>query len=196
MWAASLNALGQSPVQGSEDKNAPIDAAEDTSGYQRPSGKERRDRYIKSIVGPKSLAMTVLGAGYSTARNDPKEWGGQWEGFGKRVASGLGKKAIKNSTMFGLDEALRYDSKFYPSRDRSFSSRIGNALISPLTARNERGRRVIGIPRIVGTYTSNIVAAETWYPSRYSYKDGLRSGTISLGMNAAYNLIKEFVRRK
>ena len=98
--------------------------------------------------------------------------------------------------MYGLDEALKYDSKFYRSRDRSLSSRIGNALISPVTARNKRGKRVIGLPRILGTYTSNVVAAETWYPSRYTYKDGLRSGTISLGMNAAFNLAKEFVRKK
>ena len=196
MSAATLNAFGQTDAKEADGSTPVADTTQADTEYERPDAAERRRRYIKSMVGPTSLAMTVAGAGYSTARNSPREWGGTWEGFGKRVASSFGKKVIKNSTMYGLDEALKYDSKFYRSRDRSLSSRIGNALISPVTARNKRGKRVIGLPRILGTYTSNVVAAETWYPSRYTYKDGLRSGTISLGMNAAFNLVKEFVRKK
>lgn len=195
IFAGSLMVQGQAVVEPADDVTPPTVPAQNVNGYVRPSGDERRKSFIKSIVGPTSLGMTVVGAGYATARNSPREWGGGWPGFGKRVASSLGKKAIKNSAMYGLDEALKYDSKFYRSRDRSFSARIGNALISPVTARNARGKRVVGIPRIVGTYTSNIIAAETWYPARYTYKDGLRSGTISLGINAAVNLIKEFVRK-
>ncbi len=71
-----------------------------------------------------------------------------------------------------------------------------NALLSPVTARDKNGKRVVGIPRIVGTYTGSIIAAETWYPARYDYKDGLKSGTYSLGMNAVFDLIKEFVWKK
>jgi hypothetical protein len=190
----------KSPVSGiraksdsDTDRLFPIPAQ---NGYVRPDGKTRFRRYVKSMFGPMALGKRVVTAGWSTWRNSPEEWGDTWEGFGKRFASSTGKSVIRNTTMYGIDEALKYDSRFYRSKNKSFGARLGNALISPVTARNERGKRVIGIGRIVGTYTSSIVAAETWYPSRYDYKDGLKSGTMSFATSAAFNLIKEFIWKK
>ena len=148
------------------------------------------------MVGPFTLARQVAGAGISTARNSPEEWGGQWEGFGKRLASNFGKNVIKQSTIYGLDEALKLDSGYYRATGKSTGAKIRNALISPVTARTPNGKRTIGIPRLVGTYTGNIIARETWYPDRYDWNDGVRSGTISLGIGAAFNLFKEFVWKK
>jgi hypothetical protein len=150
---------------------------------------------VNSTVGPFALARQVAGAGIATWRNSPEEWGGQWEGFGKRVASNFGKNVIKQTAIYGLDSALKLDSHYYRSK-KGAGSKIKNALLSPITARNSRGKRVIGVPRLVGTYTGSIVAAEAWYPDRYDWKDGVRSGTISLGIGAAYNLFKEFVWKK
>jgi hypothetical protein len=177
-----------------EDKSA--NQIQTTNGYVRPTARQRFKRYAKSMFGPYALGSNVVKAGYSTATNSPEEWGGTWEGFGRRFASGMGKSVIKNTTMYGLDEGFKLDSHFYRSQKRDTKSKIKNALISPFTARNRNGKRVIGFPRIAGTYTAGIVAAETWYPSRYDYKNGLRSGTISLGFNAAVNLFKEFVWKK
>ncbi|HMJ09400.1 MAG TPA: hypothetical protein VK468_10370 [Pyrinomonadaceae bacterium] len=166
------------------------------STYVRPNAKTRTKRYINGIIGPFALARQVAGAGISTWRNSPEEWGDRWEGFGRRVASNFGKNVIKQTTIYGLDEALKYDSHFYRSKSKSVGARVTNALISPVTARDKNGKRVIGIPRLAGTYTANIVAYETWFPARYSWKDGLKSGTISLGFNAAFNLVKEFIWKK
>lgn len=164
--------------------------------YVRPDAKTREKRYLSSIFGPVSVGKNVALAGLNTWKNSPEEWGPTWEGFGRRVASNFGQSIIKNSIQFGLDEALKVDSHFYRSKDKSVGARVGNALISPVTARTESGRRTIGVPRIVGTYASAIIARETWYPDRYSWKDGVKSGTISLGFNAGFNLIKEFVWKK
>jgi hypothetical protein len=166
------------------------------NGYVRPDAKTRQKRFVNSLVGPMALAKNVAWAGIGTWRNSPEEWGPHWEGFGRRVASNFGKNAIKQTTIYGLDEAFKLDSHFYRSENKSVGARIKNALISPVTARKPNGKRVIGFPRIVGTYTSSIVAAETWYPSRFDYQDGLKSGTMSLGMNAVFNLVKEFIWKK
>jgi len=148
------------------------------------------------MFGPVALGKRVLSAGWSTWRNSPEEWGPHWEGFGKRFASGTGKTIIKSTAQYGLEEAFKLDSHYYRSKNTSVGARVKNALISPVTARDENGRRVFGFPRIIGTYTGSIVAAETWYPDRYDWKNGVRSGTISLGMNAAFNLVKEFIWKK
>lgn len=166
------------------------------AGYVRPDAETRFKRYLKDTVGPASWVGRVAGSGFSTATNNPEEWGGTWKGFGKRVASSFGKGVIKNTVTYGLDEALKLDSHYYRSENPSGAAKFKNALLSPVTARKPNGKRTIGIPRIVGTYTSSIIANETWYPARYTWKDGLRSGTISLGTNALFNLVKEFVFKK
>jgi hypothetical protein len=165
-------------------------------GYTRPDAATRRKRFINSTVGPIALGRQVATAGISTWRNSPEEWGTKWEGFGRRVASNFGKNAIKQSVKYGLDEALKTDSHFYRSRSKSTGARIRNALISPVTARDHQGNRVFGVPNLVATYSSHIIAREAWYPDRYNWKNGVRSGTISLGFNAAFNLFKEFVWKK
>lgn len=167
-----------------------------STDYVRPTAATRQKRFINSTVGPFALGRMIATAGISTWRNSPAEWGTKWEGFGRRVASNFGKNAIKQTTKFGLDEAMKLDSHFYRSRKKSVSARIRNVLISPVTARDRYGKRVIGVPNLAGTFTSSIIAYETWYPDRYDWKDGVRSGTLSLGFNAAFNLFKEFVWKK
>ncbi len=164
--------------------------------YKRPEPNERFKRFVNSTIGPVTIAKNLGTAGIGTARNSPEEWGGQWEGFGRRFGSSMAKGAIKNGVMYGLDEAMKLDSGFYRSRDRSAGAKLKNALISPFTARTESGKRVVGIPRIAGSFTSGVIASTTWYPDRYGVKDGLRSGAISLGFNAAFNVIKEFVWKR
>lgn len=186
---------GSAPVKTAQTIRATRSKQQPTT-YVRPTGKERFKRYVNSMFGPLALARTVAVAGYGTWRNSPVEWGDKWEGFGRRVASGLGKNAIKQTTIYALDESFKLDSRFYRSQKKDFGSRLGSALISPVTARNESGKRVFGFPRVVGTYGSSIIAYETWYPRRYDFKNGLKSGTISLGFNAAFNVFKEFVWKK
>ncbi|MFN6962951.1 MAG: hypothetical protein ACK4S4_04210 [Pyrinomonadaceae bacterium] len=195
----SIGAAAQEPRSAeTADKNDVADAASqkgNSAAYVRPSSKQRRTRYLRSMFGPTALGKRVATSGIATWRNSPAEWGDKWEGFGRRFASSTGKSVIKNTTAFALEEAFKLDSRYYRSQKKDVGSRVGNALISSVTARNERGKRVFGFPRIVGTYTASIVAAEAWYPDRYSWKNGVRSGTMSLGLNAAFNLIKEFWKK-
>ena len=167
-----------------------------TAAYTRPSSKIRFKRYVNSTFGPFTLARQVAFAGISTWRNSPEEWGPQWKGFGKRLASNFGRNSIKQTITYGLDESLKLDSHYYRSNKKDAGSKIKNALLSPLTARNTSGKRVVGVPRLVGTYSASIIAAETWYPDRFNWKDGVKNGSISLGINAMFNLVKEFVWKK
>jgi len=178
------------------ENNSALPTSQTRNEHTRPEPKKRFRNYLNGMFGPMALAQRAAQSGVGTWRNSPEEWGGSWEGFGRRFASGTGKSLIKNSAMYGLDEVLKVDSRFYRSEKRDAGSRIRNALISPFQARRPDGSRTVGVPRLVGTYTSNIVAAETWYPARYNWKDGVKSGTISLGFTMGFNLIKEFIWKK
>jgi len=193
----AIGNYAQTPTPTPQDAKTDDKASQTTTQtYVRPTSKKRFNNYIKEVFGPGTIARTIGVAGITTATNSPREWGKNWEGFGRRAASSFGQTVIRETTIYALDEGLRVDSKFYRSQKRDVGSRVKNALISPFTARNKNGKRVIGVPRIAGTYASSIIAYETWYPNRFNYKDGLRSGTISFGFNAAFNLFREFIWKK
>lgn len=115
------------------------------------------------------------------------------EGYGKRFASGLGRNAIQQTITYGLDSALNLDTGFQRSKREGFFPRLKDALLENVTSRTRSGKRVISAPRFVGVYSGAVIASETWYPERYSYKDGLRSGTATILTGFGINLIREFV---
>ncbi|MFT3746641.1 MAG: hypothetical protein QM785_20400 [Pyrinomonadaceae bacterium] len=165
------------------------------TAYVRPTAEQRSRRFLKETFGPAAWAGIVASSAFSTATNEPREWGGKWNGFGKRVASNFGRNVIRNTVTYSLDETLKLDSSYYRSEKRSFGARIKNALLSTVTARKTDGKRTVGVPRLVGSYAAGIISKEAWYPPRYNWKDGVRSSTISIGTRALINLVKEFIKR-
>jgi hypothetical protein len=161
--------------------------------YVFPTESERFKRYMKSTIGPFRLVQTGASAGIAQWRDNPAEWGQGMKGYGKRYASELGQNAIQQTVTYGLDEALNLDTGFEKSKREGFFPRFKDALIQNVTSRKRNGDRVFSVPRFAGAYTGAIVARETWYPDRYSYKDGLRSGTTRLLTGFGINLMREFV---
>jgi hypothetical protein len=108
----------------------------------------------------------------------------------------MGQNAIQQTVTYGLDSALQLDTGFQRSKREGFLPRLKDALLQNVTSRNRSGDRVVSIPRFAGVYTGAIVASETWYPDRYSYKDGLRHGTTTLLTGFGINVLREFVIRR
>lgn len=161
--------------------------------YVFPTEKERLKRYINNTIGPFRLAQTAASAGIGQWRDKPEEWGQGMSGYGKRFASELGQNAIQQTVTYGLDEAMGLDTGFRRSEREGFFPRFKDALVQGVTSRKRNGDRVVSVPRFAGVYTGAIVARETWYPDRYSYKDGLRSGTTRILTGLGINLVREFV---
>ena len=177
----------------SQDTSSPQPAKKQSQPYVFPTPHERFKRYVKSTVGPFSLLQTSVAAGINQWRDHPAEWEQGASGFGKRFASGFGKNAIRQTVVYGLDTAMELDTGFKRSSRKGFGPRMKDALLENVTSRNRSGKRVVSVPRFVGVYTSSIIAAETWYPDRYNYKDGLRSGSRSILTGFGMNLVREFV---
>jgi hypothetical protein len=185
----------ETSADSSSSQPTPQAKSKQAQPYVFPTSRERLDRYVKSTVGPFSLVSTSISAGISQWKDDPDEWEQGAAGYGKRFASSFGTNAIQQTLTYGLDVALKLDTGFRRSQHKGFGPRFKDALAENLTSRNRSGKRVISAPRFVGIYSSRVIAAETWYPSRYNYKDGLRSATYSLASGFAMNLLREFVIR-
>jgi hypothetical protein len=164
--------------------------------YVFPTHTERFKRYVNSTVGPFSLARIAVTEGINQWKDHPEEWEQGASGYGKRFASGFGRLAIQQTVIYGLDEALGLDTGFKRSTRTGFGPRLKDALLANVTSRNRKGNRVVSVPRFAGAYTAAVIRAETWYPSRYDYKDGLRSGTTSILTGFAFNALREFVIRR
>ena len=164
--------------------------------YVFPTPRERFNRYVKNTVGPERLLRSAASAGISQWNDSPEEWGQGAKGYGKRFASSMGQNAIQQTVTYGLDFSLKLDTGFRRSKREGFFPRLKDALAQNVTSRNRSGGRVISIPRFAGVYTGAIIAHETWYPDRYNYKDGLRSGTTTLLTGFGINVLREFVIRR
>ena len=164
-----------------------------TQDYVFPTHRERFNRYLKSTVGPFRLAWSAGAAGIDQWRGHPEEWGQGMKGFGRRYASNLGQNAIQQTVTYGLDEAFGLDTGFKKSTREGFGNRLKDALIQNVTSQTKSGKRVVSAPRFAGAYSGAIISRETWYPERYSYKDGLRAGTGNLLTGFGINLLREFV---
>ena len=194
-------ALSQAPTPVPENIVEPQPATTSTAltkniaAYVRLERKARVSNYLKSMFGLEAVGKNIMSAGFSTAGNSPEEWGGQWDGFGKRFASNMGKGIIKNTTQFALEEAFKLDSRYVRSTKRDTASKIKNALTAPFIARTPSGKKVFGFPRVAGSMVSSVVAVKAWYPERFGWKSGLQNGLTSMGTTALFNLFKEFVRK-
>ena len=161
--------------------------------YVFPSGRQRLNRYVWETFGPLTLIGVGIAAGIDQGQNNPPEWKQGASGYGKRFASRMGQYTIEQTTSYALSEAFRLDTAFERSHRQGFSARLGDALIQNVTSRTRTGKRIISAPRLAGVYVGGLVPALTWYPSRFSYKDGLREGTYSLAAGFALNVLREFI---
>jgi len=185
---SSAETTQSDPVQKSANQTT-------TQPYVFPTRRERFDRYLKSTVGPFSLARSAISAGINQARDTPEEWEQGASGYGKRYASSFGQSAIQQTVIYGLDSALGLDTGFRKSTRKGFFPRMTDALVENVISRTRSGKRVISVPRFTGAYASALISHEAWYPARYSYKDALRSGTRLLVSGFGLNLLREFAIR-
>ena len=173
---------------------APIPSPTSNNGtYVFPTAHERFKRYLWDTAGPWTLLAVGAAAGIDQWAKNPPEWGQGASGYGKRFASDLGQNAIQQTTSYGLSEAFHLDSSFNKSDHSGFGPRLGDALLENLTSRTRSGKRIFSAPRLAGFYVGGIVATEAWYPSRYTYKDGIREGTYALLFGFATNVVEEFI---
>jgi len=187
-----LQSKEQSAPGNSQTQTFPVVAAQ-PDDYVFPSANKRFTRFVKATVGPFSLLRTAASSAIDQWDDSPEEWEQGAKGYGRRFASNFGKNAIRQTTQYGLSEAFRQDTAFEKSKRKGFWPRVEDALVQNVTSRTRSGKHVISAPIIAGAYVGSIIPAETWYPDRYSYKDGLRWGTYSLLSGFGINLVREFV---
>lgn len=201
LLAACLSMMGSTAMAQAPKPTVVQHQSSDTpqDAYVRPSFHERLHDYEASTFGPPEMTTVVLGAALSQADSVPPEWGQGWGAYGERLASHFGSSLVEGTTRFGLGEAMRLDTKYYPCTCKGIWPRVKHALISSVTARaGEDGHRVFSVPAIVSPY-AGAFAALAWYPARYNAEDAFRTGNYNLldavGMKVALEFLHPVMKR-
>jgi hypothetical protein len=148
--------------------------------------------YLKSTCRPTSVGSSLLLAGIKQAQGSVPEWGGGMEGYGRRLASSFGQKAISNSIRIGLNVLLREDPRYLPSGRKGYLNRTIYAVGQTFRARKDAGGTRIAFSRFAGTVGAACIAKQ-WYPESYhTASECLTSGITSIGLDTAKSVFSEF----
>jgi hypothetical protein len=159
------------------------------AGALTPGEKSRL--MLKGTFGMYGLLNRMALAGYSQWENHPEEWGQGWDAYGKRLASRMGRMAIRNTMRLGLDVALKTDPR-YDRCDCSGIRRVAHAARRVVIARSDYGGETFATARVVSGMAAPWVAYE-WYPDRLNTTERkLRSGAGYLAWRVVNNVVAEF----
>jgi len=154
-----------------------------------PDGKN----YIEKSFSPEAIAAAGLGAGITQGTNAPSEWGQGAEGFGKRFGSAIAKHLVKRAIQYPVAKFFHEELSYRRSDKTGFGPRLEHALVSTVyTHKTTDGKRTVAKGEIVGAFGSGLIS-RLWQPaSTRTIGLGFASGGITLGADAAGNVIREF----
>ena len=163
-----------------------------TDPYVPLSVEEKAKVFGHRIIAPSSLAKTAFTSGINQWRDSPPEWGQGMAGYGRRYGSKTGTRAAQNAIGFVTAAALHQDPRYFRSAETGFLRRTQYAVKATFVTRNDSGQNQIAIWKIVGNYGGQAVS-NIWKPDRYhDVPDTLFQGSLSMGYDAASNLLQEF----
>ena len=151
------------------------------------------------LVDPLTFVWSAAGAGIGQWRDSPPEWGQGAAGLARRFAASEGYKLTQNSLAIGFDTVLRLDPRFHPSHETGIWPRVRSAVGQTFFAYKDSGGRMFNYSEICSSYGAGLIA-NSWFPAHSNGgMNALERGTISLSLNTASNVAKEFwpdIRRK
>ena len=167
--------------------------------YVPLSAGEKAAVFGKRIVAPSSLAKSAFMAGVNQYQDSPEEWGQGLAGFGRRYGHKLATRGIENGIGLLVAVPLHEDPRYVHAEDAGLWPRVRHALAYTALTRNDKGEREIAVWRFAGNYGSQFIS-NAWRPERQTQvSETLLRGTVSIGYDAASNLLKEFwpdIRRR
>ena len=169
-------------------------AGSSTAADFRPLTQQERNKlFLKSLVNPWGFAKTAMSSGLDQLDNKPEEWGQGAKGYGKRFANIQGQYATQRTVAFLVSSALHEDNRYFGSGQHGVWSRTNYALASSVLARHDNGKRYVSVSQVGGVAAGAFIARSWLPPSQSSARDGAISFGITMGSNAAFSIVKEFL---
>lgn len=155
-----------------------------------------RDKFDYRIVqsfGLRGFVGSALSAAVGQAMNAPHEWGQGAEGYALRYGSSFGGNVTRQSFSWVLESAFHEDPRYFPSEDKcSAKERLINALKQSFITKTDRGGDEFAYARFISAFGAGQFE-NIWLPrSDNTVAKGIQRGAISIGADAAYDMLQEF----
>lgn len=162
--------------------------------FQPLSGQERWRNYTKdAFLSPGPFFATVMPALGEQRRNQPFEYGQGWDAFGNRLGRRAAQYQLQTALYHSSAAALGTETGYRRCNCTGGAKRLGYALSRTFLTRTNSGSTVPNVAYLGGVFGGGAIATEGWYPDRYrATGEGVRAGTIQVGVNTAINVIQEF----
>lgn len=162
--------------------------------YKPLTGDQRWRLYFKAsyaswgaYFGPFFAALVL-----DQSTGDPKEWGGGFKGYGRRVASRVGGSIVQNTVQYSGAALLREDVRYIASNQHGFKRRTGHALLYGVLTYNNSGHPTPNFANLGGYYAASATTT-LWLPGRRNVAAYILSdGSQQAGLGAMVNVIQEF----
>ncbi len=161
--------------------------------YKAITAEGRFFWFVRSTVGPRSLAAGLFSAGYGTAVNSPHEYGTHWEGFGQRYGMRLTGVSTGNAIEATLGAAWGEDPRYFHTVHAPFGERVKNIVDLTFRAYHRDGERHPAYARYIATFGNNFLS-NTWrVQSEADWQHAMTRSAEGFGARALGNVFSEFV---
>jgi hypothetical protein len=158
---AGLAAAGQSSNCAQTKPSQADRSLSVNSSYQPITGGARWNWFVRSTIGSQSLAGGLFSAGFGTVINSPQEYGGHWEGYGKRYGIRLTGVSTGNAIEAGIGSLWGEDPRYYRAPGQPFGRRVQNIINMTFMARRPDSKYVPAYARYIGVSGNNVLS-NTW----------------------------------
>lgn len=147
---------------------------------------------FENTFGLHALANRALLTGIDQLRDEPWEWPGNFEGYGMRYGSRLGRLAVRNAIMLGTDVAFKIDPRYDRCSCSGVWPRLAHAYKRVVVARTDAGGQMFNVSRFTGAYATPLIA-DQWNPDRLNtWGEHVTSGSVYLAWHGLGNVVREF----
>lgn len=123
---------------------------------------------------------------------DPDAWPRNSRGYGLHVLDTFGRFTLQDTYREAGAAALGHEIRFQRSGLKGFGPRFGHAFAAAFVTTDRNGKKVFDVSQVGAAYGSEFTAL-LWRPDgSRSATDGLRNGSIQVGLNVGLNVIREF----
>jgi hypothetical protein len=162
LLAPGVRASAQSvQINPTQQTTAPNARSASIKPYHAITPRQRFQWFIQSTVGPETLAVGLFSAGIGTARDAPREYGGNWGGFADRYGMRLTGVSTGNAMEAGLGAIWGEDPRYFRAYHQNFAGRIRNVVEMSFLAHNRIGQVSPAYARYVAMPGNNFLS-NTW----------------------------------
>jgi hypothetical protein len=131
--------------------------------HQPITPRQRLNWVVDSTIGPETLTVGLLSAGFGTARDAPKEYGPHWGGFADRYGMRLTGVSTGNAMEAGFGSLWGEDPRYRYFRNASepFKDRLRRVVVMTFVAHDRHRNLMPAYARYIATPGSNFLS-NTW----------------------------------